>query len=111
MSILFSKNGNVLIALPDGRLDISNAPAAEKVIADHIDNGDHRVVIDFSNTSYISSAGLRLILKTAKLVTQKGGGIALCNTGEQIQEVLQISGLDSLVNCVGTLDEAIEIVS
>jgi anti-sigma B factor antagonist len=107
----FNKKGNVLIALPDGRLDTSNAPEAEKAIEVHIDNGDHLIVIDFSKTSYISSAGLRVILKTAKLLTQKGGGFALCNTNEQIQEVLQISGFNSLVNCVGTLDEAIEAVS
>ena len=107
MSLQFSKNSGVLIAAPGGRLDTSNAPETENAIVQHIDNGDHCIVMDFSNTSYISSAGLRIILKTAKLLTQKGGAFALCNTNEQIQEVLQISGFLSLVKCVGTLEEAI----
>ena len=111
MGLQFSKNGDVLVALPDGRLDTSNAPEAEKAIDDQIDEGNHRIVIDFSKTSYISSAGLRVILKTAKLITQKGGGFALCNANEQIGEVLQISGFNSLVKCLETLDEAIEAVS
>jgi anti-sigma B factor antagonist len=111
MGLQFNTNGNVLIAIPEGRLDTSNAPEAEQAIEEHIDNGDHHIVIDFSNTSYVSSAGLRVILKTAKLLTKKRGGFALCNVNEQIQEVLQISGFNALVNCVETLDEAIEAVS
>ena len=45
MSLQFSKNAGVLIAAPDGRLDTSNAPETENAIVQHIDNGDHWVVV------------------------------------------------------------------
>jgi len=111
MSVLFSKQGDVLIAIPNGRLDTNNSPEAEKAISENIENGDTKIIIDFSKTDYISSAGLRVILITAKQLRQKSGTIVLCNANEQIHEVLEISGFLSLVKCVATLDDALSEIA
>ena len=108
MSVLFSNNSGVLVAIPDGRLDTNNSPAAEKLIAEHIEKGETKIAVDFSKTNYISSAGLRVILKTAKILKQKGGAIVLCNANEQVNEVLEISGFLTLLKCCDSLDLAIQ---
>jgi anti-anti-sigma factor len=108
MSVLISRNQGVVIAIPSGRLDTNNAPEAEELIVKEIENGQLKIVVDFAKTNYISSAGLRVILKALKLLKQKdGGAIALCNANEQIQEVLEITGFLSMLSSHPSLDDAI----
>ena len=110
MSILLSEQDGVLIVMPQGRLDTNNSPEAEKMILDKIEQDSTRIVYDFSKTDYISSAGLRVILKSAKLVKGKGG-VAICNTNDQIQEVFEISGFLTILAHKPDLEGAIEAVS
>ena len=107
MSILSSQSEGVFIVMPSGRLDTNTTPEAEKMVVTAIESGETKVAVDFAKTEYISSAGLRVILKTAKLLKPKGGSVALCNANEQIHEVLEISGFLNMVKCYNSLDEAI----
>ena len=111
MSILTSKDGEVSIVMPGSRLDTNNAPEAQQRMNDIIEGGELKIVIDFSKTDYLSSAGLRVLLKSAKLLKQKGGTIVLCNANEQIYEVFEISGFLTLMSHFSTLDEAVKKVS
>lgn len=111
MSVSSNKNGNVLVVIPRERFDTNTVPDADKLIADSIESGESRIVIDFSQTNYMSSAGLRLILKTVKAMHQReDGAFALCGANEQIHEVLEISGFLSMINAFPTLDEALKEV-
>lgn len=111
MSIIVSNDSGVYIVMPNGRLDTNTSPEAESLITDAIESGETKIVVDFSKTDYISSAGLRVILKTAKLLKPKDGAVALCNANEQIQEVLEISGFLGMIKAYATLDEAISAVN
>jgi anti-sigma B factor antagonist len=59
----------------------------------------------------MSSAGLRVILKTATLLQDKGGGFALCNRNGHIVEVLEISGFLDIVEYFSPLEDAVISVS
>jgi len=98
------------VILPDGRLDTNNYLDAEKLVAAHVEAGDTKIIFDFSKTDYVSSAGLRVILKAAKLV-RADGKIALCNSNEQIHEVLEISGFLDMLDHYGSLEEAMQSVA
>ena len=111
MSIITSNDSGVYIVMPNGRLDTNTSPEAESLIINALDSGETKVVIDFSKTEFISSAGLRVILKTAKVLKPKNGALALCNANEQIQEVLDISGFLGMINAVDSLDDAIAVVN
>jgi len=111
MGISTSNIGGVFIVTPSGRLDTNTSPEAEKLISDAIDGDERKVVVDFSETEYISSAGLRVILKTAKLLKPKKGAVALCNANEQIEEVLEISGFIEMIMLLDSLDEAVEALN
>ena len=111
MSILTTTNDGVFIVIPDGRLDTNTSPEAEKLIMDAIERGENRVIIDFSKTDYISSSGLRVILKTAKVLKPKNGTTALCNTNKQIHEVLEISGFLGVLKAFDSLDDAMTFVN
>ncbi|TNF99931.1 MAG: anti-sigma factor antagonist [Gammaproteobacteria bacterium] len=110
MSILLSEQDGVLIVMPQGRLDTNNSPEAEQLIVDKIEQDSTRIVYDFSKTDYISSAGLRVVLKSAKMV-KGNGSVAICNANEQIHEVFEISGFLTILNYLPNLEDAIKSVS
>ena len=110
MSILSSKIEGIFVIMPNGRLDTNNYMDAEQLVTAHVEAGDKKVIFDFSKTDYISSAGLRVILKAAKLV-HKDGKIALCNSNEQIHEVLEISGFLDMISHFANLEDAMKSVA
>jgi anti-anti-sigma factor len=111
MSIITSSNNGVFIIMPDTRLDTNTSPEAEQLIMAAIESGENKIIIDFSKTDYISSSGLRVILKTAKILKPKNGKTALCNTNKQIYEVLEISGFLSVLKSFDSLDDAMTFVN
>lgn len=111
MSIGMNKIDGVLVATPPTRLDTVTAPETEKALADAVAAGDQRIVFDLAKTVYISSAGLRVILKISKLVAPSGGAIALCNANPQVREVLDISGFLTMLTYCHNLKAAIAKVA
>lgn len=110
METLFTERNNCLVVIPRKRLDTNNSPEVEETITEKIQDGEEKVVFDLGRTDYVSSAGLRVILVTAKLLKLKNGKMALCNANDQILEVLEISGFHSIVKHLDSLDEAVTFV-
>lgn len=73
-----------------GRLDTGTAPQLEDALKDCGDDVK-MLVMDFANLEYISSAGLRVLLKTQKAMARKGKMI-IRNANESIKEVFELTG-------------------
>ena len=69
------------------------------------------MVMDFEALAYISSAGLRVILKTAKDLKRREGNLILCAMQDYVREVFEISGFDTFLPIVPTTVEALRQVS
>jgi len=108
MSVLSSKSGDVFMVTPQGRLDTNSAPNVDTFISEKIESGETRLVMDLSQIEYISSMGLRVILKTVMTIMRKDGKVALCGGNEQVLRVLQLSGAMITVLHVPTLEEAVK---
>lgn len=106
METTFTKAENCLVVVPNKRLDTNNSPEVSEKLLKKIDDGELKIVFDFSDTDYISSAGLRIILVVAKLLKPAKGRLALCNANDQILEVLEISGFESIARHFNSLDDA-----
>ena len=78
-----------------GRLDTSTAPELETTI-DGCAAGINELVLDCSALEYVSSAGLRVILKTQKLMNVQGN-MKLINVNETIMEVFDITGFADIL--------------
>lgn len=79
-----------------GRLDAVTAPEYEKRMRDVIDGGESRLVIDLAGLEYISSAGLRGLLVTAKLLRARGGQVRCASVSGTVREVFDISGFGAI---------------
>ena len=91
-----SDNGTV-IAKAGGRIDGTNAADFENAIQSAVGGIEGAVVLDCEGMSYISSAGLRAILRIAKDLNRRAVKFVLCSLSDPIREVFQISGFDKII--------------
>jgi len=89
-------NGTTVLS-PAGRIDSSNARQFEEVVMKTLEAGTADMVIDLGDLSYISSAGLRVILLTAQKLKAKGKSLKLCSLSPMILEVFEVSGFSKLI--------------
>ncbi len=99
--------GPVLIIAPQGRLDSGSAPHFEKQLMERLADCTH-LVLDFSALDFLSSAGLRVLVKAVKQIDRDEGRLILCHVSPPIHEVLEISGFLGLLEVVDTRAQALE---
>ena len=73
-----------------GSLDSNTAPQLQQSIDQEIDKSVDVTVIDFKDLDFLSSAGLRVIFKTKKIMDNSGGRFLLVNLQPQIKKVFEI---------------------
>jgi anti-sigma B factor antagonist len=108
MEIIEEVKDNVSIFKLNGRLDSNTSQGFEKKIFQAISDGSKNMIVDFRDLDYISSAGLRVILKATKAIKREDGRIMLCSMQDYVKEVFEIAGFDSFLSIVGTMDDALK---
>jgi anti-sigma B factor antagonist len=96
----------LVIAL-GGRLDSNTSPELEKLICPRIEATDV-VIVDMSRLDYVSSAGLRVLLKAAKIARGAQHRLALAGLTPQVQEVFDISGFTAIFTIYDSRQKALE---
>lgn len=88
----------VLILRLSGRLDAVTSPPMEQQVGDLItEKNTYYLLMDFSGISYLSSAGMRMLLATTKRIKALGGKFVLCNVSDNVLDVLKMSGFDTVI--------------
>lgn len=90
-----------------GRIDAVTAPAFEKELAAFLGEEGMTLVLNFSGLEYISSAGLRTILATAKQLKAKNGRMLFAALQGPVKDVFKISGFGSIFKICDTEEEAL----
>ncbi|MEE0944894.1 MAG: STAS domain-containing protein [Agathobacter sp.] len=90
MTIEKKINGEALTLIVSGRLDTQTAPELEKEL-DSVLADIKELTFDFANLEYVSSAGLRVILKAQKAMNAQGS-MKLTGVNDSIMEVFDITG-------------------
>lgn len=80
-----------------GRLDTNTAPSLE-IVLKKIEPVKQNLHLDLSGIEYVSSAGLRVILLAHKIMLPSGGKMLLRNPSEFCRQVLEATGMDSILN-------------
>ena len=89
-----------------GSLDTQTSGAASDEMA-RIAQEASKMLLNLENLDFLSSAGLRVILRTAKELKGSGGAIKVCNAAGVVKEVMEISGFGSLLDLHTSEAEAI----
>ena len=89
-------NQNLVISL-SGRLDTITSPQLEEEINRNSFDDIETVTLNMRALEYISSAGLRVVLKLHKKMTAQGGQLKLINVNDMIFEIFTMTGMDSFL--------------
>ena len=90
MTIEKNLSGTELNVKVSGRLDTTTAPQLEAEFKQNI-NGVEKLVLDFAELEYLSSAGHRVILAAQK-VMNKQGEMIIKNVNDTINEIFEVTG-------------------
>lgn len=89
-----------------GRLDANTAPALEEVLTRGAEQ-DNELLLDLSECPYLSSAGIRVLLKAHRLLQQREGGLFLAAVLPGVMQVLETAGLDRVFCIVKDVESAL----
>ena len=92
MDIQKERVGDVHVVTAEGRLDGIYSSAFANQVGELITGTNPKILIDFTNIDFVTSAGLRAVLLLMKKAKASGGAFALCGVNAQVREVLDISG-------------------
>ena len=96
LAIAKAGSGDALTLSLEGRLDTTTAPQLEDELNASM-SGVKALVFDMSKLAYISSAGLRVLLKAQKTMN-KQGSMTIKNAGAEILEIFEVTGFDEILN-------------
>jgi anti-sigma B factor antagonist len=102
------EEGGITVVSVAGKIDVMTAPAFESALKDLIGRGRLRLALDFGEVGYISSAGLRVILLSAKTLNGKKGALLLVNPRGPVKEAFEISGFGSIFKIYDSVEAAVE---
>ena len=95
MTVNKNLKADALSVTVEGRIDTTTAPELAKEIKDSLD-GVKSLVLDFEKVENISSAGLRVLLSTQKIMN-KQGEMKLINVNSDIMEIFEVTGFSDIL--------------
>ena len=107
INISWSTKDDIRIAKLDGRIDSSNARNFEIRMLEGVEDGAGALLLELSGITFISSAGLRIILKLAKAFS-KPKTFAVCSLPDTVDEIFTISGFNQIVTVYKSLADAVQ---
>src|SRR6476469_8108670 len=110
MAIETTQEGGSVVVSVSGRLDAVTAPAYETVVRKLVEEGTTRVVVDFEQLNYISSAGLGELIVTLKLLKEKDGRLAVANVHGNVLAVFEMCGIQKVIQIHKSVADALAAV-
>jgi anti-anti-sigma factor len=107
MDIKEEKRGKVKIVGLRGRLDANSSQGVENQLLALMNQGEDRLVLDFSELTYMSSLGLRVLMVVAKNIKQVNGKLALSGLNDHIYEIFKIARFTNIFSIYPNRDEAV----
>ena len=94
-----------------GEIDLFTAPELKQVLAESIEAGRIRIIVDLTDTTFLDSTALGVLIGAVKRLRSRHGALAIVNVDENISKTFEITGLDQIFTILATRDEAVEAVA
>ena len=114
MDIRNKDYGDVLVLMPEGRIDHANSEHFRNGLAPFVEkcnSGGKKLVLDLAGVDYISSAGLRCFMLAEKQAKSQGGTIVVAGMQPVVKEIFEISRFTLVFATFGTVREAVAKLS
>ncbi len=101
------KDGIAVVSVTAGRLDANIAPDLKMAVAEIIDGGTSRIMLDLQSVQFMDSSGLGAVISSFKLTGQKGDFV-ICNMNEAVREIFTLTHMDRLFEIYPSTDEGLQ---
>ena len=105
------QQAGVLVAQVNGRVDGVNSLKFQDALATVLDQNITALVLDFEHLSYISSAGLRVVLFVGRELQSRDKKFVVCSLSEPVGDVFRVSGFDKIVSIYATQLDALSALN
>jgi anti-sigma B factor antagonist len=102
MSFSIRDDGEITIVNVDGELIVGNRQELKANVLDRLERGDRKFLIDFSESSYIDSSGLGVLVSLSKKIREAGGALRLAGLNEDLRTLFELTKLDTLFQIADT---------
>ncbi len=93
-----------------GEVDLYTAPEFKQQLLEVIGQGGKEVIVDFSDTTFIDSTTLGVLVGGVKRLRTNEGQLSLVCSDRNITKIFEITGLDRVFTIYPTRDEAVSNV-
>ncbi len=93
-----------------GEIDLFTAPELKQVLAEAIEGGRIRIIVDLTDTTFLDSTALGVLIGAVKRLRSRDGALAIVNVDDNISKTFEITGLDQIFTIVPTRAEAVDAV-
>jgi anti-sigma B factor antagonist len=100
--------GETHVVAVKGEIDLFTAPDFKQRVAAPIDAGMSRVIVDLSETTFIDSSSLGVLIGAHRRLKLHGGTLAIVYANESIAKTFRITGLDGVFTLVASLQDALD---
>lgn len=97
LTVQLEKEQDKLTALITGRIDSVTSSQLSETLEPALRDA-HSVVLDFARVDYITSAGLRVLLRCSKMMDEKGGSFVIINPREDVMNIFRMTHLTDFVS-------------
>jgi anti-anti-sigma factor len=108
MGFEVQKSGDVLVVDVDGQLIVGNRQELKQRVLEELEKGERKFVVDFTNTGYIDSSGLGVLVSLSKKIREQGGELRLSSLNEDLRTLFELTKLDTLFKIADAREEALE---
>ena len=91
-------SGEAFIIRPCGRVDGSTVGLLDEAVRSRPEGASGVLIFDFEEMDYISSAGLRVLLLSARNMQSSGGKALFCGLAPHIAQIFEISGFSAILD-------------
>ena len=107
MDVREEQVGGVTVVQLKGRLDSTSSPMLGERLTQMLGSATARIVVDFSQLDYISSAGFRVLLQAAKRADENAARLVLCGVSGKVRQLFDLGGFLDFFSITATRDEGI----
>ena len=98
MKITSNVENDVINIKLEGRLDTTTSPELQEELDKLLTKTKFNLILDFKDLSYVSSAGLRVLLSAQKKANDLVGNVVIRNVSDSIMEVFEMTGFSDFLN-------------
>jgi anti-sigma B factor antagonist len=106
MEVSLKKSGDISVVDISGSIDSKTAPDLQQNILDIVPD-TNKIILDLTKVSFVSSAGLRVLLMVYRQLKAKDGKVVLVGLSDEIKDVMFMTGFITFFAIEATVEEAI----